>query len=330
MAWRGVHISNPAKLNFADNQLVVKQDAGEVRLALEDIAYVVIDAPHVTLSSTLMSACMKAGISLTFTDETHTPCGLAIPFHRHFRQGEIARLQVAMSEAFRARLWQVVVRQKVRNQAAALAICGCPGGQALAAAAARITPGDAENIEARAAREFFTRLLGRSFSRTEGSGLANAMLNYGYAIIRSGVARALTAYGLIPALGIKHASQTNAFNLADDMVEPFRPFVDIIVFNMLVGEEIGGNELTIAHRRKLVSSLLETASFGREKTTLLIATERMAESLVQAIESRSPAVLVLPELRPEGPLPVLPQGADEELALLEDQGGTEGEGNIPP
>lgn len=330
MAWRGVHISNPAKLNFADNQLVAKQDAGEVRLPLEDIAYIVIDAPHVSLTSTLISACMKSGIALIFSDETHTPCGVALPFHQHFRQGEIARLQVAMSEAFKARLWQVVVRRKVQNQASALAICGRAGIRGLNAAAERITPGDEENIEARAAREFFTRMFGRSFSRTEGSGLANAMLNYGYAIIRSAVARALTAFGLIPALGIKHASQTNAFNLADDMVEPFRPFVDIIVFNMLVQEEAGAGELTITHRRRLVSSLMETASFGREKTTLLIATERMAESLVQAIEGRSPAVLVLPELRPEGALSALPSGTDDELAMLEDQSETEGEGKNPP
>lgn len=293
MAWRGVHISQAARLSLADGQLVAQQESGEVRLPLEDLAWVVIDNPQVTLTVALMTACMKAGIAITVTDETHTPCGMALPFHRHFRQGEVARLQVEMTGPLKKRLWQSIIQTKIRNQAAALQTCKRDGAKTLIGAANRVGSGDTENIEARAAKFYFGRLFGQ-FVRSDETDLRNAMLNYGYAVVRSGVARALTASGFIPALGIKHASQTNAFNLVDDLVEPFRPFVDVVVYDIAGAEPAPSGKLTIEHKRALVAIPLNEARFGDEVVTLLVATERMAESLVRCVECGSSTLLTLP------------------------------------
>lgn len=308
MAWRGLHISRPSRLSLADGQIVVAQDSDEARLAVEDIAWIVIDAPQVTLSAALLSACMRAGVGVTVTDEFHTPCGMALPFHRHYRQGDVARQQVAMSQSLKGRLWRDIVRRKLLNQAAALDRVGRTGGRAVAAMAARVKPDDPDNIEARGARDYFHALFDR-FRRGDDGDRRNAMLNYGYAIVRSAVARSLTASGLLPALGIKHASATNAFNLADDLVEPFRPFVDLAVFEMTRDETTEAAKtgpLDIAHRRQLSTLPLRSAMVGRERLTLLAAADRAAETLVRAIDAATPDALELPELEAAPDPPAAP------------------------
>ena len=124
------------------------------------------------------------------------------------------------------------------------------------------------------------------------------MLNYGYSVVRSGVARALVATGLIPAFGLKHAAVSNAFNLADDVVEPFRPFVDVLVWRAAGEGAASRDDMTIDHRRTMSGILLAGARLGAEAVTLLTATERTAESLVRAIDGGTPANLTLPVLSP--------------------------------
>jgi CRISPR-associated protein Cas1 len=214
-------------LALADGQCVVTQETGEIRLPLEDIAWIILDTPQATLTTALLSACMEAGIALIVTDERHHPSGLALPFHRHHRQAEVAALQVALGDGLRNRLWQMIVRAKIRNQAAVLSLCG-RSATPLGAMAQRVTPGDAENVEARAARYYWSRLFDH-FVRENGTDRRNAMLNYGYAVMRGAVARALVAAGLLPAIGLHHTSALNPFNLADDILEPFRPIIDLMV-----------------------------------------------------------------------------------------------------
>ncbi len=130
MAWRGLHLSEPCRLALADGQCVVAREDGEVRLALEDIAWIILDTPQATLTTALLASCMEAGIALIVTDARHHPSGLALPFHRHHRQAEIAALQVALGAGRRRRLWQALARAKLRNQAAVLALCGDRRGAA--------------------------------------------------------------------------------------------------------------------------------------------------------------------------------------------------------
>lgn len=294
MAWRGVHITQPSRLSLADGQIVVARDDGDVRLPIEDVAWLVIDTPQVTLSTALISACMDAGMVLIITDRTHTPSGMILPFHRHHRQAEIAAMQTAVSAPLKKRLWQTIVQMKIANQAAVLNGCG-QNASALLAMMRLVGSGDPDNTEARAARAYWPRLF-VDFVREDANDKRNALLNYGYAVVRSAVARALVAAGLLPAFGVNHASITNAFNLADDLVEPFRPFVDRLVWRMTDSGRTCTGETTVEERRSLASLPVEEARFADETVTLLVATERAAESLVRAMEANSAALLLLPRL----------------------------------
>lgn len=295
MAWRGLHISKPARLNLADGQVVVAQDDGEVRLALEDIGWIVLDVPHATLTSTLLSACMEHGIALIVTDESHTPSGVVLPFHRHFRQGGMALTQASMGAPLKKRLWQATVKAKIVNQAAALDAVGCEGAAALRGMARLVGSGDPDNVEARAAREYWSCLFAE-FRREDEGDTRNKMLNYGYAVVRSCVARALVGAGLLPALGINHASATNAFNLADDIVEPFRPFVDVLVWRTIGQGRPARDALTLDQRRTLAGVMLTDCLMAHETMTLLSASEQVSASFVRAIESETSEVLELPAM----------------------------------
>ena len=298
MAWRGLHLTQAAKLSLADRQICVKQDAGEVRLALEDIAWIIIDTPQATFSSALMTACMDAGIALIFTDERHTPSGLALPFHRHHRQGGIAKLQLEAKDGVKKRLWQAVVRRKILNQAASLSVLARENADTLKEIARHVEPGDPDNVEARAARFYWGRLFA-DFVRDDDDDLRNKMLNYGYAVVRAGVARALVASGFLPAFGIKHDGAANAFNLADDLVEPFRPFVDVLAWKTFRDRPDKRGDLTIEDRRVMAGALLLNGKFGDGKVSLLVAAEMTAASLSRSLEFEKPGFLELPELELE-------------------------------
>ncbi|MGO9743230.1 MAG: type II CRISPR-associated endonuclease Cas1 [Roseiarcus sp.] len=293
MAWKGLHLSRKARLNTADGQLVVSQDDGEVRIALEDLAFIVLDAPHATLTSTLLSACMEHGVALVITDARHTPNGLILPFHTHHRQAGVAALQVGLAEPLKKRCWQRIVVAKIENQASHLGLAGRSGGEALRAMSELVGSGDPENVEARAARHYWTNLFD-DFVRNDESDLRNKLLNYGYAVARAAIARALVAFGCLPAVGLHHASATNAFNLADDLIEPFRPFVDALAAERSRGRE-KSEEMTIEDRRALAGLPMRDCRVNGETVSLLTATEKAAESLVQAMEARSAALLKLPE-----------------------------------
>lgn len=297
MAWRGLHLTKPSRLRFADGQVVVDQDDGEARFAIEDVAWIVLDSPRSTLTGTVLSACMTAGVALIVTDDKHTPAGIALPFHRHHRQADVAQRQVAMSTPLRKRMWQAIVRRKIENQAAALDSVGQEGAPTLREMLRHVGSGDPANVEARAARHYWSALW-PDFRRDDDADHRNKLLNYGYAVVRSGVARAVVAAGLLPAFGLKHASATNAFNLADDLFEPFRPFVDVLAWRTTGGGRPCRKDLSIDDRRTMAGALLKETSLRNQAVTLLIATEQSAESLVRAMESGAPDLLELPTLVP--------------------------------
>lgn len=164
-----------------------------------------------------------------------------------------------------------------------------------------VRSGDPDNVEARAARHYWSRLFA-DFARGNEGDRRNKLLNYGYAVVRAAIARALVASGFLPALGLNHASATNAFNLADDVVEPFRPFVDRIVTELAGPASTWRDELTVEDRRALAAVLLDNATFAGEHVSLLAASELTAASLARAVEQKSAEVLKLPEVSAiEGP-----------------------------
>lgn len=294
MAWKGVHLSQPARLSLADGQMVVEQADAMVRLPLEDVAWVVLDTPQATLTASLLSACMEAGVAVITTDRTHTPNGIALPFHGHHRQAEMAWKQIALGAPLKKRLWQAVVRRKILNQAANLAALGRDGSKVVAEMARHVGSGDPDNVEARAARQYWQSLFD-GFRREDDEDRRNKLLNYGYAIIRSAIARALVAGGLLPAFGIHHASVSNAFNLADDVIEPFRPFADRLAFVQTAQGNGDDPGLTLADRRAMAAVLSADCRMAGAVTPLLAATEQVAAALCRAIAANDADALILPE-----------------------------------
>ena len=295
MAWKGLHLTEAARLSLVEGQCCVKQDGAEVRISVEDLAWIILDTPHATLTTTLMSACMDAGVAIVLTDARHTPSGLLLPFHRHHRQGAVARLQVDAADSLKKKLWQTIVRRKIVNQATVLASVGNGDASTLREIARHVEPGDPGNVEGRAARFYWGRLF-PDFIRDKPSDRRNKLLNYGYAVVRAGVARGLVAAGFVPALGLAHQGAANAFNLADDLFEPFRPFVDLLAWKNSCDGTGKEGDLTIDDRRAMAGALLVGAFVGDESVSLLVAAEMAAQALVRALEERKPDRLVLPIL----------------------------------
>ena len=291
MAWRTLHLANPARLSLAHHQLAIHQEGGETCLPLEDIAAIILDTPQATLTSALLSACMASGVAILVTDQRHHPSGLVLPFHQHHKQSEIAASQIALTPSTANRLWRQLVQAKLANQAAHLAELG-RNAAPITAMAHLIAPGDPDNIEARAARHYWGELF-ENFTRHDAADPRNAMLDYAYAVLRAAIARALVGAGLLPCFGLHHASAQNPFNLADDLLEPFRPFADRLVHRLATATPPPALPLPRATRQTLASLLFDTLCIGPETLPLLAATERAASTLVRAMQTGR-ATLALP------------------------------------
>lgn len=295
MAWRGVHMSEAARLAISHGQLVVSGANGDVTLAPEDLAFLIIDTPKVTISSAAISTLMDNGVAIIQCDGKHLPSGLMLPFHSHYRQGDIARRQIAATTPFKKRCWQTIVRAKIKNQATALDALGRSGASELQNMMGRVKSGDPDNIEAQAARCYWERLF-QDFKRKDDGDRRNGLLNYGYAVIRSCVARALVGCGFLPAFGLHHDSATNAFNLVDDIIEPFRPITDEIAAKRFA-ETPEEKALTLDDRRQMVSAANASVLLGQETMTVLACCERVAQSLARALTAGDPGQLELPQFR---------------------------------
>lgn len=226
MAWRSVVITHPASLSFKQRAMQVEQNGDTLCVPLEDISVLVIDQPQVSLTAQLLSACATHQIAVITVGHDHHPNGVLLPHLPHSRALKVMRAQLDMSQPRRKRLWQHIVQRKIRNQAAVLRQQGHERVvRRLTQLAADVRSGDAGQHEAQAARLYFQTLFGNAFNRTQ-KRVLNASLNYGYSIVRAALARSLVAYGFITAFGLHHRSEQNAFNLADDLLEPFRAIVD--------------------------------------------------------------------------------------------------------
>ena len=293
------------KVNLDCGQLKCERDDGTVTLPIEDITVLVIDSPRILLTSTLLNAMQRNGAAVVICDEKHHPGGIFLPFHQHSRISALAPLQAQWTKPFCKRCWQLIIQAKIMNQAKCLEVNAREGRERLESLAAQVASGDSGNVEAIAAREYWDFLMGSHFQRQtyrdKDADLVNKALNYGYAVVRAAVARSITAHGLLPCFGLHHDSNLNPFNLADDLIEPFRPLVDSEVYRL--AEEFDGekSELSKEHRQRLVGLAVQQVSINNEYHTLTNAADKMAASLVKAAKTKNPQKLVLPVLATETP-----------------------------
>ena len=289
MAYRNLMITTPCRIRIKQEQLVVE---GEVTASfpLEDLLSVLIESRQCTLTTAALAALAVAGVTVFACDEKHIPCALTLPFARHSRQLEITRGQLDWTQPARNRWWQQIVQAKIRNQTECLSLCGrCKESALLRSRAEGVRSGDRENREATAAALYFPALFGSDFTRGEETDARNGALNYGYAILRGCMARCLAVYGFIPWLGLHHDSTLNAWNLADDMMEPYRPVVDLFVASQVAPDAPLDTRL-----KSCLFNLLnmEIRSAG-QRHSVAYAMERQVQSLRGTAKT-----LVLPALLP--------------------------------
>lgn len=274
MPYRNIIIESPASLSVKHDQLIIKTDR-EHHAAIEDISALLIESRQASITTAALSRLGQCGCAVFVCDEKHMPCAVLEPFSQHSRQLSVIKLQLDMSEPLRKQLWKSIVVSKIRNQAFCLEYFGKEAeANNLIMLADRVKSGDTENTEAVAAAKYFPALFGDGFTRSTDDG-RNAALNYAYAILRGCMARYIALYGFLPAVGLHHCSTLNSFNLADDMMEPFRPIVDMIVSMSCTSDAV----LTPEIKRSLFNCLnLDVLSDGRHYT-VSYAMERMVQSL---------------------------------------------------
>lgn len=257
-AFRTLFMSKPTKLSHKNNNLVI-QDEKEVFIPLRDIHTIVIDTPQITLTSSLMKELAKHKILVFFCDDSHLPAGVFSPFLTHYRSFAILDLQINLTKQNKSILWQKIIQAKIQNQTNLLKQENKTStATKLQSLQKSVKLADSTNNEAKASALYFPSLFGKGFSRKDFSPI-NSALNYGYAIIRGCIARNLVGSGLLPSLGIFHANQFNPFNLADDLIEPYRSFVDSKVLSLDIG-----SELELTHRVELVNLLNARVLLGNK------------------------------------------------------------------
>ncbi len=291
MTWRSVVISRPAKLKRDHYSLAIEQEQTAC-VPFEDIAVIVLNHREITLTHPVLSACGEYGISLFATGDTHHPSGVFIPFLPHSRATRWLRLQLDLPRPVAKQTWAAIVRKKISNQAAVLRIAGRDGADRLDSYARRVRSGDSDNLEGQAAYFHFTQLFGKDFRRDH-ERFTNAALDYGYAVLRGTIARGLVAHGLMPSIGLFHASEQNAFNLADDVIEPFRPLVDLFVYRMVPQPD---DELHPEDKVALVGLLNVDVGMPRGKMSVLSAIEHMIESLARIYDGGNETLLEMPSI----------------------------------
>ena len=306
----------------------------EVAIPLADIACIILESPQITLTSALLDALTTHKVAVFSCDSSHLPSGIFTSFLGHYRSLSVLNSQIALKKQTKAILWQQIIKAKISNQCALLKFAKPNDTQAIQSLqnlAQSVNLGDCNNNEAKAAAVYFKALFGVGFSRMREGEIArsdinatiNSALNYGYAIVRGAIVRSLASSGLSPALGLFHANTYNPFNLADDIIEPYRAFVDSLVLHILESSGNSWQNLTLANRVRLAQILStqvcvknannsaglgkilsNTASNNSHKTKLypliraLIATVRSVANAIEANGEVSGNMLALPVFMP--------------------------------
>ena len=293
MAYRNIFISSPAHVSLKNSQLIVKTDR-EYSFPLEDISTVLIETKQATITSRRLSRMGEAGVLVYLCDDKHLPCAVLTGYNNHSRKYKILQSQLGVKLPLKKRLWQNIASQKIKNQAQVLKISGLNGEKEISSLSLAVKPGDTDNTEATAALKYFKYLFGPGFYRAN-EDITNARLNYGYAIVRGLVCRNLAVYGFEPSIGIHHHNELNAFNLADDIIEPFRPLVDLLVKSM--EDDDDKVQLTVRDKQRLYGLLSHDILIDGQKQPLSYAVEKTVQSYQNSLLSGKNR-LKLPEIIP--------------------------------
>ena len=298
MIKKTLYFGNPAYLSLRMGQMVIKlpevetvkdlpdvlKKQAEVTKPREDIGVVVLDNRRITVTQGLLEALLETNCAVITCDSRSMPVGLMLPLYGNTTQNERFRCQLDSSLPLRKQLWQQTIKAKIANQAAVLSHCSGDLAKTMLRWADDVRSGDPDNIEGRAAayywKNFFSSVCGlETFTRDREGLPPNNLLNYGYAILRAVVARALVSSGMLPTLGIHHHNRYNAYCLADDIMEPYRPYVDELVFTIVSEYGADGLELTKEIKARLLSIPTLDVTIGDRRSPLMVAATQTTASL---------------------------------------------------
>ena len=302
MIKRTICIENACFLKFANQQMVVSynhikgmEDMPDKSVPIEDLGMLVLEHQQISLTHYLLNKLAEGNVALVTCNDTHHPTGLLMPLESNTLQSERFRVQIEVSEPLKKQLWQQIVKAKISNQAAILKKWESKSFF-LENLASNVKSGDANNSEAIAAAHYWQNLFPPvwNFYRKREGVPPNNLLNYGYAIVRAGMARALVGAGLLPTLGIFHRNRYNAYCLADDMMEPYRPYVDLVV-RTIIAKTSAVETLTQVLKVELLKIPTMDVLLAGDKSPLMVAMQRTAVSLARCYASEQ-RKLLLPEM----------------------------------
>ena len=304
MIKRTLCFTNPAYLSLKNEQLVIKmpQDSEQqsaisrqcsekvTTIPIEDIGVVVIDNRQITITSGVIDALLANNCALITCDGKSLPVGLMLPLCGNTTQSERFRYQIEATLPLKKQLWQQTVQAKINNQAEVLSKCTDAETACMKVWSKEVKSGDSDNLEGRAAAYYWKKLFGHitDFNRDREGVPPNNLLNYGYAILRAVVARALVSSGMLPTLGIHHHNRYNAYCLADDIMEPYRPYVDELVFNLVKERGLPEDGLSREWKVELLKIPVLDVVISEKRSPLMIAVSQTTASLYRCFcgESR--------------------------------------------
>lgn len=284
MIKRTLFFSSSCHLNVKDKQLIItNKDTGELnQTPIEDIGFIILDNPAITFTQSVIQELSENNSAVVFCNKKHHPSSLLFHLDTHQIQTELFSSQINASEPLKKQLWQYTIKAKIRNQALLLKT-NKKETKPLDYFYKKVKSGDPDNYEAQAARIYWKNLFNSEFKRERFGEGANYALNYGYAILRAAVARSLSGSGLLSTLGIHHKNRYNSFCLADDIMEPYRPFVDKIVYDNL-NEILKAEELNKEIKIKLLNILSMDILINKKKSPLMVGLTQTTASLAHCFK----------------------------------------------
>lgn len=284
MLKKTLFFNNAYHLSIKYNQLVItdKNTRNKTQRPVEDLGFIVLDHQQITFTQSVMQHLAANNVAVVFCNKKHHPASMLFHLDTHQTQTEHFRAQVEASKPLKKQLWKQTVKAKIRNQAAVLDYTE-NNGDGLRYMARQVKSGDTTHVEARAAKHYWGLLFDEDFYRRRHGPPPNNMLNYGYTILRAGVARALMGSGLLPTLGIHHRNKYNAYCLADDVMEPYRPYVDQHVWELTEAVPVP-EDLTTEIKGQLLEILSGDISIGNKNRPFMVGVSETTASLARCFK----------------------------------------------
>jgi CRISPR-associated protein Cas1 len=290
MIKRIVEVSNPSYLHLKHKQLIIEQNHQKVaQVSIEDIGVLILENSAISVTQPLIIECQKNNVAIIFCDEKHLPYSTILPIAEgNNLHQKILKQQINISEPMRKNLWKQIIQQKIKNQANTLKQFNKNAGR-LKKLAQEVKSADSTNTEGLAAQYYWKELFGKKFIRNQNADGINAILNYGYSIIRAMIARSIVASGLHPAIGLFHHNQYNGLCLADDLMEPFRPWVDAIAYQLYQEDE--NIQITQTVKTPFLNLISETVVLKDKNMPLMVSVHYLMADLKRNFTKESKKLL---------------------------------------